>query len=265
MIAPAFRYYGSKATMAQWIVDLMPAHSAYVEPFAGSAAVLLRKPRSTKEVLNDWDDDVMNFWRVLRDYPAGLIEVLQLTPYGRAEHSMARRREPMDPIEQARRFYAATCLSFNGSGTGGYSAGNLYSGAQPATFHRRIDQRLSLVADRLRLVELENIDALSLIDRWDDSRTLMYVDPPYLGSVRSAQNQYAKDNGSIGFHERLIARLKTFKGNVILSGYSSPLYSDLLSSWTVRTKPGVAKSSGRERPTTEVVWLNYGPKSEVPE
>jgi hypothetical protein len=48
---------------------LLPEHTHYVEPFAGSLAVLLAKPRSKMETVNDLDQDLMTFWRVLRDRP----------------------------------------------------------------------------------------------------------------------------------------------------------------------------------------------------
>jgi hypothetical protein len=60
-------------------------HEHYVEPYAGSLAVLLAKPRSRMETVNDLDGDLMTFWRVLRDQPEDLTRVCALTPHARAE------------------------------------------------------------------------------------------------------------------------------------------------------------------------------------
>ena len=46
-VKPPFAYYGGKTTLAPKIADLLPAHEHYVEPFAGSLAVLLAKEPTT--------------------------------------------------------------------------------------------------------------------------------------------------------------------------------------------------------------------------
>ena len=67
---PALRYHGAKWRAASWIVACLPEdHDSYIEPFGGSAAVLLNKPRSPIEVYNDLDGEVVNFFRILRERP----------------------------------------------------------------------------------------------------------------------------------------------------------------------------------------------------
>lgn len=69
---PAFPYYGGKQRIASKITELIPKHTVYVEPFAGGAAVFFKKPWPDvsntghyREVLNDTNGDVVNFFRVL--------------------------------------------------------------------------------------------------------------------------------------------------------------------------------------------------------
>src|SRR5579871_5824996 len=59
---PALRYYGSKWAIAPWVMSYFPVHKTYVEPFGGGASVLLQKPPSQHEVLNDLDGEVINFF-----------------------------------------------------------------------------------------------------------------------------------------------------------------------------------------------------------
>ncbi len=65
-LLPPTSYYGAKTRLAPWIASLLPPDRTYIEPFAGSAAVLFAKPPSPTEILNDLDGAVVNFFRVLR-------------------------------------------------------------------------------------------------------------------------------------------------------------------------------------------------------
>lgn len=40
------KYPGSKWSISNWIISFFPPHHSYLEPFLGSGAVLLNKPRS---------------------------------------------------------------------------------------------------------------------------------------------------------------------------------------------------------------------------
>lgn len=101
---PALRYFGGKWRLAPWIISHFPEHTCYVEPFAGGASVLLRKPESKVEVLNDLDGEVVNFWRVLREQTEAFIRAVELTPFSREEASLAYQVAD-DPLERARRLF----------------------------------------------------------------------------------------------------------------------------------------------------------------
>ena len=76
---PALRYFGSKWRLTPWIIEHFAPYDVYVEPFAGGAGVLLRKPPSALEVYNDLDGEVVNFFDVLRNETDELIRRIDLT------------------------------------------------------------------------------------------------------------------------------------------------------------------------------------------
>ena len=87
-LTPPFGYMGSKARIASRVVDLLPPHRGYVEPYAGSLSILLAKRPASLEVANDLDRDLVTFWQVLRERPDELAHVCALTPHARTEYEL---------------------------------------------------------------------------------------------------------------------------------------------------------------------------------
>jgi DNA adenine methylase len=103
----AFGWYGGKFSHLEWLLPLLPDAHHYCEPFGGSAAVLLNRPPTPVETYNDLDGEIVNFFRVLRDKKADLVEAIGLTPFSREEFYIAC--EPpgkrISNLERARRFF----------------------------------------------------------------------------------------------------------------------------------------------------------------
>lgn len=106
-------YPGSKWSMAEWIIDHMPVHETYLEPFFGSGAVYFNKPISAVETINDIDGRIVNMFRVMRDHSDVLAEKVELTPYSRAEYDLSFEIVE-DPIEDARRMLARCWFAIGG-------------------------------------------------------------------------------------------------------------------------------------------------------
>lgn len=86
------RYHGAKWKLAPWIISHFPEHHCYVEPFGGSAAVLLNKPMAAREVYNDLNFEVFTLFNVIRDEKmrTELLRLLAMTPYSRIEFDFAK-------------------------------------------------------------------------------------------------------------------------------------------------------------------------------
>lgn len=255
---PPVTYYGAKVTIADRIVALLPPHEHYVEPFAGSLAILMAKSPSPHETVNDLDGDLMTFWRVLRDDPRGLERACALTPHSRAEHLEAYT--PAEgQLEQARRVWVR--LTQGRAGTLRKTGWRFYvdpagsSSSMPGYLSGYV-ARLAPAAERLARVSLECRPALDIIRAYGaEPECLLYVDPPYLGTTRKGVN-YQHEMPGEPDHRELAAALGAARAAVVVSGYPSPLYDELYAGWN-RTE--IATATGQANTwnaRTEVIWSN---------
>lgn len=107
--------------------------------------------------------------------------------------------------------------------------------------------------DRLQNVLIEHRDALFLLDKYDRSDTLFYVDPPYLMSTRSKKSIMYPFEMTEEDHIKLAEVLHSRIGMVVLSGYPSQLYDELYSDWKTVLKSSTAQN-GHGR--VECLWLS---------
>jgi DNA adenine methylase len=258
------QYFGSKANIADRLIEMMPAHRGYIEPFAGSLSVLLAKPAAKIEVVNDLDENLMTFWRVLRDRPDDLIRVAELTPHSRAELEAAAALDADDELERARQVWVM--LTQGRSRTMKRTGWRFFAdpNGTSSSFMTYMDayrSRLGDAFERIREVSLECRPALDVIAQYGAfPENLLYVDPPYLYSTRStrAGNRYTHELGSADEHTALAAALHECKASVMISGYPAPEYLELYGDWNY---VGIAARSDNalNRDRVEGVWMNYTP------
>ena len=258
---PAIRYHGGKFRLAPWIIEQMPDHVCYVEPFGGAAGVLLQKPRSYAEVYNDLDGEVVNLFRVLRDPEMNqrLQDACVLTPYAREEFCAARE-ETTDPVERARRMVVRACMGFgSAAGIGGQSGFRSDSKRKYATashLWERYPANLAAICQRLQGVIIENKDALAVMRAHDADTTLHYIDPPYVPETRVQGNRYYNHEMTIQGHEQLLAVASTMTGMVMISGYDSDVYNDMLKGWKKKQKDSRISAGRGTKVRTECLWVN---------
>jgi len=265
----AFSWYGGKTCHLKWLLPIIESipHVAYLESFAGSAAVLLNKKPSPVEVYNDLYGDVVNFFKVLRLQGKELISLLELTPYSREEFSLCCESSELSDLEQARRFFVRARQVRNGLATKA-SAGRWSYTKKDARRDRALTvsqwltaiDGLENIVLRLKNVQIEHLDAIEVIKRYDTDETLHYVDPPYLMSARTGGVNYAHEF-SESQHIELLETLKSIKGKVVLSGYINELYQSELSDWhEFKSTIKYANSTllnGEKKERQEVIWTNF--------
>ena len=251
------RYPGAKWTLAPWIVSHMPMHDTYVEPFAGSCAVLLTKPPASHELVNDLHGDVVNLFRVIRDQPADLAAKLCLTPYAREEFEASFHIDPAaDPVERARLFMVRIWMAHAGK-MGSRAGWRLWREGtdradQMPDLWAALPQRVWAVVERLQHVHIEHRPAIEIIALYARTDALIYCDPPYVRSTLGTDRMYVHDMTDDN-HTAMLDALDRHRGPVLVSGYRSPLYDDRLVGWTRIDTRGRAYR-GAER--VESLWLN---------
>ena len=253
------KYPGSKWNIASQIVELIPEHHSYLEPFFGSGAVLFNKTPSNIETINDLDLDVVNLFRCIRENPDELSRIVTATPYSRKEYDDTYTQpatEDMDLYEKARRFLIR-CWQGYGYRTNGYKVGwkNDLQGRERAYALKKwyyLPNEINEVAERLRMVQIENRPAVEIIERFDYENVFMYLDPPYVLETRS-QKQYKHEMTDTD-HEEMLKILLKSHAKIMISGYDSDMYNTYLSGWKKRTFASCAERGSFRK---EIVWMNY--------
>ena len=215
---------GKKALREAIVVRLDHRCDRYVEVFGGGGWVLFHKNPSKFEVYNDFNPNLANLYRCVRDHSDELCEELRYTLNSRTDFEYIRNvlhtRTEIPDIKRAAYFYQIIRYS--------YASGLDSFGAQPHSMWRNFPL-IYEAARRLQSVIIENKDFEKLIGQYDRPNTIFYLDPPYYET-----EDYYED---VGFtekdHIRLRDALMNIKGKFLLSYNDCPYIRQLYS------KPGI--------------------------
>jgi DNA adenine methylase len=260
----AFGWYGGKFSHLDWLLPLLPQTHHYCEPFAGSAAVLLNRAPSPVETYNDVDGEVVNFFRVLRDDPEGLMRAIGLTPFSREEffNAVNDTGRRASRLEKARLFYVRARQTRTGlaqTATLGRWANckNTSRAGMSGVISRWFGgiDALGEIGNRLLRVQIENRPALDVIRLYDTSDTLFYCDPPYLPETRGDSKAYGFEMDQEQ-HRVLATALHRINGKAAVSGYRCDLMDRLYKGWR-RYDATEKRCHSIKQIRQECVWMNY--------
>jgi len=259
---PVLPYYGGKWNMSRELVKLITPHEIYVEVFAGAASLFFRKAAVPTEVLNDVDGNIVNFFRVLRDRFEEFHRAVACTPHSRFEFLEARDHlGEGDDVERARKFYTVIIQSFSGTAISwGFS---LHCECKFANrLFNRIDA-LPAIHARLMKTQIEWLDFRRCMEIYDEPEAFLYLDPPYVASTREVSRVYRYEMSDAD-HRDMLNLARQLCGKVMISGYRSALYDEMLHDWRRLDFKTVCRAAGTGRdielrtkpPRIESVWLN---------
>lgn len=220
---PLISWPGGKTRLLKHIVPHIPAASGYIEVFAGGCAVLLAKPSSRLEVVNDINSDIVTLYRVAKNHPDALVHELNLMPASRqylTECVALLKTGGLTDIQRAAMFLHANKTSFSANGESFAVARNPAGRA----FSNRdaLMDRIATFARRMSQVAIENMDYRRLLKTYDHPGNLFFLDPPYLNS--KAKNYRGWSELEMGQFHAAVAALA---GRWIVTVDDSPLNRSL--------------------------------------
>jgi len=250
-------YYGGKQRLVNVILPLIPEHSLYCEPFVGGAAVYFAKQKSKVEVINDYNGDVVNFYRICKTNFAILKYLVDSTPHSRKVHREAefilKHGEQFNEIKRAWAFWIQTNMSFSARIFGGYAY------ARKSNESIRINRKKLLlnkhIITRMNNTDIECNDAIKVILSRDSEETFFYVDPPYYNSDCGHYKGYTLED-----YIRLLEVLSKIKGKFLLSSYPSEIlqsYRENFNWFQLEKTSKVSVSRTTAKDKTEVLTANY--------
>lgn len=257
------KWHGGKHYLAARIIEMMPAHIHYVEPFFGGGSVLLNKPADgISEVVNDIHKELTNFWKVLQNEEqfARFMRAVEAIPFSQVEWEDAHD-VPQDPVGMAVSFFVRCRQSRAGTfdcfATLSRNRTRRQMNEQASSWLTAVDG-LPAVAARLKRVVVLCDNAVKIIRSQDGPNTLFYLDPPYLHATRVSTATYDFEMSN-DQHVELLEVIDKCVGKVLLSGYPNALYAGRLSNWnTIDVEIDNKASMAKTKPVMiERFWMNY--------
>ncbi|WP_248706746.1 DNA adenine methylase [Convivina praedatoris] len=238
-LSPFIKWVGGKRQLLPELSRFIPKkYGTYFEPFVGGGAFLLDL-HPKKAVVNDFNVELVITWKVVRDNPYELLDILKLhEKYNSKDYYLNLRSADRDgrllemtDIERAARFIYMVKTGFNGM----WRVNKKGQNNIPYGKYKN-----PLIADSKRILSVSSYlnDAEIKFMRGDFSKSVLearsgdfvYFDPPYIPVSKTSS--FTSYSGEFGYEQQLLLR-DTFlelheKGVfVLLSNSDVPLIDDL--------------------------------------
>ena len=250
-------WVGNKTALLPYINAILPERTErFVDVFGGSGSVLLSQKPCPFEVYNDFDGNLVNLFRCMRDKTVAFLGELGFLPLNsRAEFEMLKKflakeqdvtRADLEADEQLARVAFSPpdaeeltslirsradaedvrrAVAFLKLIRYSYSSGLKSYACQPFDV-RRLFGLIRDLHERMANTVIENRDFEALIRHYDRPNTVFYCDPPYYETEGMYAACFTRDD-----HQRLRNTLGDIKGKVLLSYNDCPYIRTLYDGW----------------------------------
>lgn len=248
-------YFGGKSRLAKTIIQKMPEHDCYIEPFAGGAAVFFAKEPSKAEVINDLDRDLVTLYRAVKHHPEELYRQFKFSLVSRSEFDREKIVNPegLTDIQRAARYLYLQKSCFGGMITG--KTFGTTTTSKPRLNLLTLENTIEDAWRRLIQVQIECLDFRKLIPKYDRPHSFFFLDPPYW-NIPGYTNDFVEQD-----FKDLAELLSGLKGKFLMSINDTPEIRAMFSEFfvqEVQLKYSVArKVSTRGRSRTELIFTNF--------
>ncbi|WP_158652789.1 DNA adenine methylase [Helicobacter felis] len=273
MVKKPLVWPGGKFYLVKTLLEKLPPRKYYCEVFGGGLSLLFAKQKERFEIVNDNNQELINFYRCARDFPESLARAYARMPIERDTFMQIAKEQrkgvfPHNKIERAARFYYVNQWSYRAQGNGFRGGGEWTHPATKRTYFdaiaRLLHKDFHKEAQRLARTIFNNKDFEEFIRLYDTPQSFFYCDPPYIKSA----GIYEDIGGNAPFgpadHARLANTLKGIEGKFLLSIDEHPLALELYKDCIIERVPttyamraGVGKNLG----VHELLISNYGARS----
>lgn len=274
LVAP-FPYYGGKRKHSKRIWELLGDVQAYVEPFCGSAAVLLGRPPSgrprRRELINDNMGWVANFWRATKldpetvasamDWPNSQVEFASRQQWLTEDINAKLRSDPDWYDAKLAGVWAwgvsnAISMTYPTGSSKGQALTKSYRGANQR--HVDLYQWTKDLSERLRYVQVHAGDWRLCVKHsaWQNGRheVGIFLDPPYDPAVASTE-MYDHGDTWTEVADWAFSKGEDERYRILLCGYEGSYQAP--DGWRFEPLGSIGRKSPQKK-LVEGLWISPG-------
>lgn len=250
---PIIPWQGGKTRLASKLLPKFPEHTCYVELFCGGGALFfLREEPAKCEVINDFNGDLVNLYRVVQHHLEEFVKQFKWALSSRQIFKWLQDTpvETLTDIQRAARFFYLQQHAF-----GGKVSGQTFGVATTSRSINllRIEENLSMAHLRLNGVFIENLSWEKCFDRYDREHTFFYADPPYW-KVAGYGIDFPFEH-----YELMAEKMRTCKGKVMVSLNDHPDIREVFKEFNIESTEIFYSINGKkkDKKSGELIITNY--------